>query len=424
MVLRGGVSRCCWSYQSAGDGVLASQRSCGHTLSALGFLATFCGLAMCLLALHMDTWSNIEHDPLFPAQWADGNFGLYHYSFEIRNVTVYVNETLQTVNVSRSGSMNRRGDDTLCHNEDYNLDKEDSGESELDACDKMIDACADGSTLGIAGAVLGGLGVLWAAASTYTLDFHKAQHSKDDADKTCWRFCPRISTGGIVFSIIAALLVWAGCWSYGDQRPESASFFLMRAMNNVTFNTTCSVYKQGLNQSLAKCPGMNQTIAIPTNCSANCSVNFGPDLQCYLQLVITHASNRSTNASIAQDFNHTADQTFTACTLMPPPLHLDSLDNSTAWYLMLAAGLVWLGAAGLLIMARFYRKLLNPMKMKNSLSKPLVGEELWQEGVYDDDVNNLSYMPHRSSEDKVDGMEIEADYYKGSDDGTQYQALL
>jgi len=452
-------------------------------MSALGFLATFCGLAMCLISLHMDKWSNIEHDPLYPAQWVDGDFGLYHYSFEIQNVTAYnaTTKSIQTVNLTRSGTMNRRGEDTLCSNEDYNLDVAHAGPE--NSCDEMVDACADASTLGIAGAVLGGFGVLWAAASTYTLDFHKAQHDRDEADKSCWRFCPRISTGGIIFSTIAAVLVWAACWSYGSERPEDASFFLARAMQNVTFNTTCTVGPYTSRNATAAmpvgslgavCAGISEQMLLPANCSANCSVPVAltdstQSLHCFLLLTEADASdsnstnssmnnhtNNSTNSSMTNDnlrrtisnnsnstnssmitnrtisnnsnsTNRTIspatdNHTLAVCTLLAPQLHLDSLDNSTAWYLMVGAGLVWLGAAALLTLARFYRQFLNPLKMRNSLSKPLVGQEMWQEGVYDDDVQNFSYMPQRSAEDTV-GSEIEADYYKG-DDGQQYQQLL
>lgn len=361
--MRQTLSRCFWSH-STGAGVLEREKQCGHTLSAVGFLVTFIALAMAAIALHLDRWSNIENDPALSSIDVEGYFGLYHYEFSMRNVTQVVNGTFQQVTITREGNMNGRSESTLCSNLRYPLEGEQDGPR--DSCNQMLDACDDGSTFGIAAAVIGGFGTLWAAVSTYTLDFHTAQTPREDESK--WQFCPRVSTGGIVFSLVAALMAFVGCWSYSDQRPGTADFFLSRALDlTSSVITPCTLSPVLANSSTASanCTALEDLLVFgPSACNATgswlphahnhtCNV-VGPGYTCQLLLV---GSTNSTSAL------HGVSST-AVCHPTEPDLYLDTLDDSQAWFLMIAAGVVWLGAAFLLTVARCYKRVLNPMRNK------------------------------------------------------------
>eukprot|EP00656_Telonema_subtile_P042068 TRINITY_DN4749_c0_g1_i4.p1 TRINITY_DN4749_c0_g1~~TRINITY_DN4749_c0_g1_i4.p1 ORF type:complete len:191 (+),score=61.00 TRINITY_DN4749_c0_g1_i4:92-664(+) len=113
------------------------------------------------------------------------------------------------------------------------------------------------------------------------------------------------------------------------------------------------------------------------------------------------------------------------CSATEPALYLDTLDNSQAWGLMAAAGMVWLGAAVVLALARCYKKVLNPMKNKTALSRPLVSSEYWREGVYDEVGKIDKYQDTDTLEDdqRFDDTVADDRYYEEEVEG-KYQQLL
>eukprot|EP00658_Telonema_sp_P-2_P006742 TRINITY_DN12544_c0_g1_i1.p1 TRINITY_DN12544_c0_g1~~TRINITY_DN12544_c0_g1_i1.p1 ORF type:complete len:297 (+),score=42.24 TRINITY_DN12544_c0_g1_i1:157-1047(+) len=296
----------------------------------------------------------------------------------------------------------------------------------------MIDACSDGSTFGIAAAVIGGIGTLWAGISTYTLDFHVAQANGRDDSK--WRFCPRLSTGGIVFSLVAALMAFISCWSYSDQRPATADFFLMRALNNysIPVSTACNLTLNS-NTQTANCSAFDELLDL-SNCHQSVTGAIEADLTVNQSIgeSIGHPSTCSANGTsfscelMLDSSNTTA---LGNCTLDPPRLFLDTLDNSTAWVLMSVAGVVWIGSAILLAVARCYKQLLNPIKNKSALTRPLVNSELWAEGCHDsEDEKATRYQDSYPLKDLNDDPMESGDYnYGGSnytDTDGKYEQLL
>eukprot|EP00656_Telonema_subtile_P042069 TRINITY_DN4749_c0_g1_i6.p3 TRINITY_DN4749_c0_g1~~TRINITY_DN4749_c0_g1_i6.p3 ORF type:complete len:154 (+),score=40.26 TRINITY_DN4749_c0_g1_i6:468-929(+) len=140
--------------------------------------------------------------------------------------------------------------------------------SSLMASFPQLDACDDASTFGIAAAVIGGFGTLWAAVSTYTLDFHKAQGGDNESK---WQFCPRVSTGGIVFSLVAAIMAFVACWSYSDQRPATANFFLSKALDFTTLvHTSCVLVPVSNTSMAANCSAFSELLFVtPQSCNTS-----------------------------------------------------------------------------------------------------------------------------------------------------------
>jgi len=203
-------------------GVVYAEQEFRRSYSFLASMIGFVGFGCVVVALNSMRWSVFDTS-IHNHTAVSGKFGFYHYEATLGN---------STHGVTMHGRINNDSPTALCNVLTYNAERDWNDQVERNDCDLYVDAADDGSTLGIAAAIIGGAGSIWAAASAISATEESAILHKCSV-------CPRLLTAAAAFTLSAMGLAIAASLSYARQRPSTPNFFLDQFFEmNVTSSST------------------------------------------------------------------------------------------------------------------------------------------------------------------------------------------
>jgi len=299
-------------------GVKAREQEFRRTQCFLGCMLACVAFGCTLVSLTSMRWSVFDAPCSSNTTQCEGYIGLYRYDIKVDD-----NETL----LEAQGRINNAASTALCNVITYNQDR-DLINLDRNDCDRYLDAADNGSTLGIAAAVVGIAACVWAGSSAM------AETEEESPLHQCF-LCPRLLTAAPVMALIASVCALLSSGTYARARPGTPNFFLDSIFN---YNGT--------------------------NTSNASSDFFGNGSNATGEL-----SNASTNGSSNVTPSHNASSNFSNST-GTGELSLPSWELGLAVYLMLIAGIMYFCAMVTLLMARRYNA---GSKMANArFSAPLI----------------------------------------------------
>jgi len=195
-------------------GIKFSEQEFRRSYSFLASMIGFVGFGCAVVALNSMRWSVFDSSsPSHANATVHGKLGLYYYELTLGNLTH--GKTVM-------GRINNAASTALCNVMVYDEERDWSDRVDRNDCDLYLDAADDGSTLGIAAAIIGAAASIWASASAISFTEEESPFHK------C-TICPRLLTAAPVMSVIAMVMAMAAAWSYSRQRPDTPNFFLDQA---------------------------------------------------------------------------------------------------------------------------------------------------------------------------------------------------
>jgi len=149
----------------------------------------------------------------------------------------------RTVGETAAGRVNNGEPTALCDMMTYNMKRDWEETTARDDCDSYFDASSDANFMGVAAAIFGLLGSIWALLCSMS----ETEEGTSVHERCCFG---RTLTAAPIFTTVAVVCTLLSAWSYGDQRPDKPNWFLHRAFGNATVMGSTGTWHNGAHENI------------------------------------------------------------------------------------------------------------------------------------------------------------------------------